>query len=162
MCIKIKTNFLTEAVYRILLLLKNEISKQLAGLFSLSFMTRVSPSVLKIAKVVPVFKKDLKLDYSNYPPISLLSSIEKILGKLMYNRFYTFLNNNKIIYNLQFGFRQQYSTSHALINITENIRKALDDGNIGCGVFVDLQKDFDTVDHQILLVNLNHYGICGV
>ena len=162
MCIKIKTNFLTEAVYRILLLLKNEISKQLAGLFSLSFMTRVSPSVLKIAKVVPVFKKDLKLDYSNYPPISLLSSIEKILEKLMYNRFYTFLNNNKIIYNLQFGFRQQYSTSHALINITENIRKALDDGNIGCGVFVDLQKDFDTVDHQILLVNLNHYGICGV
>ena len=162
MCIKIKTNFLTEAVYRILFLLKNEISKQLAGLFSLSFMTRVSPSVLKIAKVVPVFKKDLKLDYSNYPPISLLSSIEKILGKLMYNRFYTFLNNNKIIYNLQFGFRQQYSTSHALINITENIRKALDDGNIGCGVFVDLQKDFDTVDHQILLVNLNHYGICGV
>ena len=162
MCIKIKTNFLTEAVYRILLLLKNEISKQLAGLFSLSFMTRVSPSVIKIAKVVPVFKKDLKLDYSNYPPISLLSSIEKILEKLMYNRFYTFLNNNKIIYNLQFGFRQQYSTSHALINITENIRKALDDGNIGCGVFVDLQKDFDTVDHQILLVNLNHYGICGV
>ena len=87
MCIKIKTNFLTEAVYRILLLLKNEISKQLAGLFSLSFMTRVSPSVIKIAKVVPVFKKDLKLDYSNYPPISLLSSIEKILEKLMYNRF---------------------------------------------------------------------------
>ena len=63
----------------------------------------------------------------------------------MYNRLYTFLNNNNIIYNLQFGFRQQYSTSHALINITENIRKALDDGNTGCGVFVDLQKTFDTV-----------------
>ena len=56
-----------------------------------------------------------------------------------------FLNNN-IIYNSQFGFRQQYSTSHALINITEIIRKALDDGNIGCGVFVDLQKAFDTLD----------------
>ena len=61
----------------------------------------------------------------------------------MYKRLYIFLNNNNIIYN--FGFRQQYSTSHALINITENIRKALDDGNIGCGVFVDLQKVFDTV-----------------
>ena len=62
---------------------------------------------------------------------------------------------------MQFGFRQ-YSTSHALINITENIRKALDDGNIGCGVFVDLQKAFDTADHQILLAKLNHHGICGV
>ena len=162
MCIKIKTNFVAKAVSKILFILKNEISKQLAGLFSLSFMTRVSPSVLKIAEVVPVFKKDLKLDYSNYPPIYLLSNIEKILEKLMYNRFYTFLNNNKIIYNSPFRFRQQYSTFHALINITENIRKALDDGNIGCGVFVDLQKAFDTLDHQILLVNLNHYGICGV
>ena len=56
--------------------------------------------------------------------------------KLMCKRLYTILNNNNIIYNLQFGFRQQYSTSHALINITENIRKALDGGNIGCGVFV--------------------------
>ena len=64
----------------------------------------------------------------------------------MYKKLYTFLNNNNIIYNLQFGFRQQYSTSYALINITENIRKVIDDGNIGCGVFVDLQKAFGTVE----------------
>ena len=69
--------------YRILFLLKNEISKQLADLCNLSFMTGVFPSVLKIAKVVPVFKKDSKLNYSNYCPISLLSNIEKILEKLM-------------------------------------------------------------------------------
>ena len=62
---------------------------------------------------------------------------------------YTFLNKNAI-YNLQLGFRQQYSTYHALINITENIGKALDDGNISCGVFVDLQKAFDTVSKILI------------
>ena len=82
------------------------------------------PSVLKTIKVVPIFKKDSKLDNSNYCPISLLSNIEKILEKLMCKRLYTFLNKNNVIYNLQLGFRQQYSTSHALINTTENIRKA--------------------------------------
>ena len=112
-------------------------------------MTGVFPSVLKTPKVVPVFKKYSKLDYSNYCKISLLPNIEKILEKLIHKRLYTFLNNNNIIYNLQFGFRQQYPASHALISTTENIRKALDDGNIGYGVFVDLQKPFDTVDHQI-------------
>ena len=66
----------------------------------------------------------------------------------MYKRLYTFLNKNNVIYNLHVGFRQQYSTSHALISTTENIRKALDDGSIGCRVFVDLQKAFDTADHQ--------------
>ena len=80
----------------------------------------------------------------------------------MYKRLYTFLKKNNVIYNLQFGFRQQHSTSHALINITENLRKGLNDGNISCGVFVDLQKAFDTVDHKILLATLNHYGIRGI
>ena len=101
----------------------------MANLFNLLFKTGVFLSVLKTAKVIPNLKKDSKLDYSNYCPISLLSNIEKILEKLMYRRLYTFLNNKNIIYDLHFGFRQQYSTSHILINITENIRKALDDGN---------------------------------
>ena len=76
--------------YRILFLLKNEISKQLADLFNLSFMTGVFPFVLKTTKVVPVFKKDSKSDYNNHRLISLLSNIEKILEKRMYKRLYTF------------------------------------------------------------------------
>ena len=58
----------------------------------------------------------------------------------MYKQLYTFLNNNIIIYNLQFWFRQPYFIPHVLVNITENIWKALDDRNVGCGVFVDLEK----------------------
>ena len=66
------------------------------------------------------------------------------------------------MYNLQFGFRHQYSTSNPLINITEKIRKVLDNGSVDCGVLVDLRKVFSTVNHQILLAKLNHYGIRGV
>ena len=76
----------------------------MADLFNLSFTTGVFPSVLKTAKVVPVFKKDSKLDYSNYHTISLLSNIEKILEKLMYKRLYTFRDNKNITHDLQFGF----------------------------------------------------------
>ena len=102
--------------HRILFLLKNEILNQLSDLFNLSFTTGVFPSVLKTAKVVPIFKKDSKSDYSNYRPISLLSNIKKKLERLIYKRLYTFLNNN-IIHNLPFEFRQHYSTSHVLTNI---------------------------------------------
>ena len=132
----------------------------MADFFNLSFITGVFPSLLKTAKVVSVLNS--KLNYSNYRPIFVLSNIEKILKELMYTFLYSFLDYNNIIYDLQFGFRQQNSTFYALINITENIRKALDDGNIGCGIFVDLQKAFETVDHQILLAKLNHYRILRI
>ena len=68
-------------------------------------MTGASLSVLKTSKVVPIFKKDSKLDYSNHCTISLLSKVKKILQKPMYKRLYTFLNSNNTIYNLHFGFR---------------------------------------------------------
>ena len=68
---------------------------------------------------------------------------------------------NELIYKLQFGFRQKHSTSHALINLTETIREELDKGNFACGIFVDFQKAFDTVDHNILIQKLRHYGIRG-
>ena len=125
--------------YRTLFLLKNQILKQLLDLFNISFVSGVFPLVLKTAKVILVFKKESKLNYSNYRPIFLLSNVEKIIEKRMDKRLYTFLNNNNIIYSLQLGLGQQYFTSHALINMSENkVRKVLDDGKIDCGVFVDL------------------------
>ena len=79
----------------------------------------------------------------------------------MFNRVYKFLEKCKCIFHRQFGFRQKHSTNHALLEITENIRKALDTGKFACGIFIDLQKAFDTVNHNILIDKLKHYGIRG-
>ena len=80
----------------------------------------------------------------------------------MFKRVYSFLEINKCIYNLQFGFRQKHATNHALLSMTQQIKDILDKGNIAIGVFVDFQKAFDTVNHSILLRKLEHYGIRGL
>ena len=99
---------------------------------------------------------------SNYRPISLLSNLNKILEKLMHKRIYAFLEKYDLLYSLQFGFRSKFSTSHALIHMTEAIRSALDSGNVTCGIFVDFAKAFDTVNHEILLKKLDNFGFRGV
>ena len=80
----------------------------------------------------------------------------------MYQRLYYFLNENNILYGLQFGVRLKFSTNHLLVNVTENFKQALDDGFIVCGMFVDLLKACNTVDLNILIAILDHYGICGI
>ena len=147
---------------KILKLISAEISIPIAKLVNLSFSSGKFPSSLKVSKVIPVYKKASPLQPSNYRPISLLSNIDKIFEKLMYSRVISFLEANSVIYQKQFGFRKAHSTNHALISMIERIQSQLDKGRVGVGVFVDLQKAFDTVDHQILCHKLNHYGIRGV
>ena len=111
---------------------------------------------MKLSKAIPVFKeKGSNLECSNYRPISLLSNINKIFEKLMYKRLYNFLTKHNCIYKLQFGFRKHHSGNHASIDLTENIRKALDKSEFAVGIFIDLQKAFDTVDYKMLLEKLN-------
>ena len=147
---------------KILKVVSTEISSPLASLVNLSFETGKFPTSLKSSKVIPVFKKGSPLDPSNYRPISLLSNIDKIFEKLMFSRVSSFLETNRVIYSKQFGFRKSLSTTHALISMVEQIRQCLDEGNVAVGIFVDLQKAFDTVDHQILCHKLKHYGIRGI
>ena len=85
--------------------------------------------------------------YNNYRPISLFSNISKFIERLIHSRLMTFLRANEILFERQFGFRHNHSTNHAVLPITEKIRQACDSGNSACGVFVDLQKAFDTVNH---------------
>ena len=79
----------------------------------------------------------------------------------MHTRLYEFIENSGQFYDKHFGFRKKYSTNHALLNIVEGIRENLDNKTFACGVFIDLEKAFDTVNHQILLTKLEHYGIRG-
>ena len=125
----------------------------------LHITTGIFPDSLKVAKVTPVYKKGSKLECANYRPITLLSNLVKIIEKLMHKRLMGFLNDQKVLYKKQFGFQKKFSTAHAVISLIENIKKAIDNKMFVCGVFVDLQKAFDTVDHNILLHKLSHYGI---
>ena len=126
------------------------------------FLYRNISYYLKTAKVICIHKKDSRLEVSNYRPISLLSNIDKIFEKLMYSRLIEFLKEKQILYYEQFGFQKDFSTNHAILNLLEIIQKALDDGQIACGIFADLEKVFDTVSHDILLEKLDHYGIRGI
>jgi len=120
------------------------------------------PEKLKTAKVVPVFKGGDPSVTSNYRPISLLSIFDKLLEKLMAARLNNFLEKNNILYKYQFGFRKNYSTVLAVIDVVEDILEHLDQQDIGIGIYLDLKKAFDTVDHDILLYKLYNYGIRGV
>ena len=141
---------------------KKSLSKPLSELVNLTFTEGKFPTAIKLGMIVPVYKRGEKSDTNNYRPISLLSNISKIIEKVMYTRLYSFLENNNILYKYQFGFRNNHSTNHALIEITESIREACDNGMFTCGVYLDFKKAFDTVNQDILLAKLDHYGIRGV
>ena len=126
------------------------ISIPISKLINQSFVTGTFPEPLKLANVIPVFKKADPLECTNYQPISETSIITKTLEKLVHKRLYCFLYQNEILHNNQYGFRNNHLATHALNDITEEIRNALDSKYYACSVFIDLEKVFDTVNHTIL------------
>ena len=146
---------------KLLKLIPDLILIPLCRIINQSFQTGVFPDALKISEVIPIHKGGSTEEINNYRPISLLSIFDKIIEKIMHKRLYVFLEEHNILFQNQFGFRKNNSTSFALIDITEKIEETIDNIKYGCGIFIDLCKAFDTVNHEILLKKLEHYGIRG-
>ena len=137
------------------------ISKPLSYVINCSFVKGIVPSKLKIARVVPVFKSGQRDIISNYRPISVLPCFSKLFEKLVFNRIYSFLDVNSILYKYQFGFLPGKNTSHAILSLVDHIIHSFENKSLTCGIFLDLSKAFDTLDHNILLKKLYNYGIRG-
>ena len=141
----------------------HELSSPISEIFNMSISSGIVPDIMKIAKVIPVYKSkgDAKL-FTSYRPISLLPVLSKLLEKIIHKRLYSFLVKHNILYESQYGFRNSHSTINAVSELTSHILENFDKRKMTLSVFLDLSKAFDTIDHNILLKKLTHYGIRGI
>ena len=133
----------------------------LAFHFNNFMMNGIFPDILKVGKVTPIFKKGNAEEIGNYRPVSTLPIFGKIFEKIIYSRIYNFALTYNILDQNQFGFRKSHSTSHAVNYSIKVIQESTKKKNHVLGIFIDLSKAFDTIDHETLLTKLDRYGIRG-
>ena len=147
---------------KVLKRIAKHISGHLSGFINYFVQIGIFPNLLKIGKISPIYKKDDSQLFENYRPISVLPIFGKIFEKILYDRLYNFFISKNVIHSKQFGFRRNHSTGQAVNFSVNKIINELQKRNHVIGIFIDLSKAFDTIDHNKLLVKLEYYGIRGI
>ena len=148
---KISTKFLIQ--------IADIITPALTLIINQSLTTGIFPDMLKKAKVVPIYKKDDKMLFENYRPVSVLPSISKVFERILHTQLSNYMSRENLLYPHQYGFREGHSTELAALEFIDKITKIMDKNEIPIAIYIDLSKAFDTIDHEILLYKLQYYGI---
>ena len=147
---------------KVLKSIDDTIALPLTHIANLSMSTGIFPNRMKIAKVITIYKSDDTTLFKNYRPISILPTFSKILERLVYNRLYKFLKTHSLLSNSQYGFIKNLSTEQAILELQDSVVKSLAKKHYTIGIFLDLTKAFDSLDHSILISKLYHLGIRGL
>ena len=139
--------------------LATHVVSPLTVMINQSLCTGIFPEKLKVAKVIPLYKKGDNHLFDNYRPISLLSTVSKIFEKTVFTQVYNYFCTHKLFYESQYGFRKCHSTELAAIELVDRLSNYLDAGKVPVSVFLDLSKEFDTLNHTILIEKLRYYGL---
>ena len=127
------------------------LAEPITELCNLSILPSTFPDGCKQAKLKPLFKKGSKFDPKNYRPISLLPQLSKIIELIIHGQVQKYLNVKKVLYEYQSGFHAHHSTDTCLSYLSDKIHKGFENGMFTGMILIDLQKAFDTIDHEVVL-----------